>query len=726
MASKEATAFVLDLGQSMGQKQNGRSKTNLDWAMEYVWDKITTAVATGRKTALMSVVGARTDETDLGGLVNDDEGYSNTQVFTHLKQFLLTDIRELQAQIKPSSTDDGDILSALAIAIQMIDQGTCGKNGTPLKYDRRIIIVTDGQGHMDPTDLDQIAAKLKQDNFEITLLGVDFDDPENGFKEEDKDAHKEQNEAVLKEFINNCDGNFGTLAEAIDQMDTPRLKEIRAVHSYKGELTLGNSELYQATMTIDVERYPCTTIAKPPTASSFVVQTDLGSAPEASTQSSATMAEQDHPMDGQLSAVKNQRAYQVDNPDEPGMKMNVELEDLEKGYEYGRTAVHINESERNVVKLETTQAFELIGFVRVDKFDRYLAMSKTNYIMAQKGNDKAQLALSAFAHALYETDCFAIARLVAKDNKAPLVVLLVPRLEGDRETLIEVELPFEEDMRRYKFPPLDKKLTITGKIITEHKDLPRSDLMTAMSEYVDAMDLSELDNGEEYMKPEDIYSPLLHRINHIIRWRACNPTHTTLPDPPQILTKYSAPPPELIANAETQLDALKAAADVKKVPPKVKGRGKRSLRDREKPLSGLDVDELLGNPKRVKIDSGNLIPSFKQALAVTDDLEAVQSAADDMGNAIRKLVSESVGESGYGRALEALRVMREELSEMEEPDIYNAFVRGLKSDVLEGKLKGDRREMWWKIRGSRYGLVDDKRCSMSDVSVEEAADFYKS
>ena len=349
-------------------------------------------------------------------------------------------------------------------------------------------------------------------------------------------------------------------------------------------------------------------------------------------------------------------------------------------------------------------------------------MSRTNYVIAQKGNDMAQLALSAFAHALYEADCYAVARLVSKDGKAPLVVLLVPHLEGDVENLIEVELPFEEDMRRYKFPPLDKKLTVTGKVITEHKDLPNEDLMTAMGDYVDAMDLSTFDNGDEYMKPEDTYSPLVHRINQIIRWRATNNVYTSIPDPPQILTKYSVPPAELLAFAGRELDALKAAADVKKVPPKVKGRGKRSLRDREKPLSGLDVDELLGNPKRVKIDTSNLIPSFKQALAATDDLEAIQAAADAIGDEIRNYISSSVGESGYGRALEALRVMREELTDLEEPEIYNVFIKRLKSDILEGKLKGNRKEMWWRIRGSKYGLV---RHFSTDVTEEEATDFYK-
>lgn len=44
MADKEATVYVVDVGKSMGEQKNGRSISDLDWAMQYVWDKITTTV----------------------------------------------------------------------------------------------------------------------------------------------------------------------------------------------------------------------------------------------------------------------------------------------------------------------------------------------------------------------------------------------------------------------------------------------------------------------------------------------------------------------------------------------------------------------------------------------------------------------------------------------------------------------------------------------------------
>lgn len=84
------------------------------------------------------------------------------------------------------------VVSALAVAVQLMDSATANKAGKPLKYDRRIIIVTDGRGDMDTDDLDAIASKIKDEEapIEITLLGVDFDDSDYGYKEEDKNVTK--------------------------------------------------------------------------------------------------------------------------------------------------------------------------------------------------------------------------------------------------------------------------------------------------------------------------------------------------------------------------------------------------------------------------------------------------------------------------------------------------------------------------------------------------------
>lgn len=153
------------------------------------------------------------------------------------------------------------------------------------------------------------------------------------------------------------------------------------------------------------------------------------------------------------------------------------------------------------------------------------------------------------------------------------------------------------------------------------------------------------------------------------------------------------------------------------VPPKAKGKRRR---DAVKPISGLDVDALLGDTKKGQITPENAVPDFKHALEVADTEEALEDAAKQMGAIIRTLVSDSFGDSKYSRAIECCGVMREELINMDEPKLYNAFARDLKKNLLSGSLGGDRRDFWFQIRSSRLGLVDTEQSETSDVSTGEA------
>ncbi|PGH15087.1 ATP-dependent DNA helicase II subunit 2 [Helicocarpus griseus UAMH5409] len=717
MAEKEATVYIVDVGKSMGEHHNGRSISDLDWAMQYVWDKITTTVATGRKTATLGVVGLKTDESDNPLYEKDEEeGYENLTVFQGISQILMPELRYLREMIKPSETTEGDVISSLILAIDMISR-YCKK----LKYKRRIVLVTDGTGSMDTDGIDGIVRKIKEENIELIILGVDFDDPEYGFKEEDKDPSKAENEQRLKQLVEDCDGMYGTLEHAISEMEIPRTKVVRSIPTFKGDLRLGDPEQYSSALTIQVERYYRTYVARPPAASSFVPSSVMTKGQEP-TQSSATLGELSQGAAGapSLASVRNARTYQVDDKEAAGGKRDVERDELAKGYEYGRTAVHITESDENITKLETDAALEFIGFIPSDNYERYMNMSTSNIIIAQKTNNKAILALSSIIHALFELECYGVGRLVVKAGKPPLVVLLAPSIEPDYECLLEVQLPFAEDVRSYRFPPLDKVVTVSGKTVTEHRNLPNDNLLSHMADFVDSMDLTKKDEEGvtvESLAIEDSFSPLLHRIDQAIRWRAIHPSEP-LPLVPAVLRKLSHQPEDLQARSKNILDELIKASDVKKVPPKAKGR-KRD-RETDKPLSGLNVEELLRTEKRVKISSENAIPEFKQSLVSSQDLDAVKDAVKQMSTIIENQIRHSLGDANYERAVEGLGTMKEELVAFEEPGLYNDFIRSLKAKLLGDELGGDRREMWWYIRKNRLGLIDKKLSEFSDVTEEDA------
>jgi ATP-dependent DNA helicase 2 subunit 2 len=107
-------------------------------------------------------------------------------------------------------------------------------------------------------------------------------------------------------------------------------------------------------------------------------------------------------------------------------------------------------------------------------------------------------------------------------------------------------------------------------------------------------------------------------------------------------------------------------------------------------------------------------------VGMADNLSVIEEAAKQMGIIIRSLITHSLGDSGYGRAVENLTVMREELIEMEEPGLYNDFVVDLKKKLLAGELGGDRRDMLWEIRKAKLGLIEKKTSEVSNVTEEEA------
>ncbi|KAI4865886.1 ATP-dependent DNA helicase II subunit 2 [Hypoxylon rubiginosum] len=718
MADKEATVYIIDLGSTMGDCHNGRVESDLDWSMRYVWDKISTTVAASRKTWTVGVVGVRTDETNNPLQEENEVGYEHISVLQELGPMSLAGLHSLQDLIKVSDTEVGDSISAIIIATDMIVNFT-----KKLKYKRKIILVTDGEGSVDPDDFDEISAKIKACGIELIVLGVDFDDAEFGFKEEDKSSAKEMNEKLLKELVEKCDGLYGTMAEAIAELEIPRLKPVRPYKTYDGQLTLGNPEIHPDAMSIGVERY---------------FKTHKATIPQASRVVLSSQAADDDEMEGieptgAFAAVKNARTYKVNDPEAPGGKRDVEFESLAKGYEYGRTAVHISESEYNITKIETTKSFTILGFIHQEKYDPFLNMGDTCQTVAQKLSDADALKLSSLIHSLQELESYAVARIVTKDGKDPALILLAPHIEPEFECLYDVPLPFAEDVRNYQFPPLDKVITVTGNTIYENNRLlPSRELTDAMDDYVDAMDISNWEKDEEgnrsleYAAVEDVFCPPLHRINQVVRHRAIYPNQPLPPVAP-ILLKYSNPPEDLVVKAKSKLADLIAEANVKKVPPKAKGR--REKGDKPQPISGLDVDALLNQPqnKRKKIEPNNAIPGFKQMVEYASEESEIEDAAKQMGSIIRSLITNSLGDSGYDRAVENLGVFRDTMVRWEMPALYNSFLTDFKKRLLSGELGGDRRELWWQMKGARsaLGLIDQSVSEPSNVTSEEAAEFFK-
>jgi ATP-dependent DNA helicase 2 subunit 2 len=160
------------------------------------------------------------------------------------------------------------------------------------------------------------------------------------------------------------DGVCGTMAQAVEELSIPRTKPIRPVKSYDGPLTLGDPEHFpDSSIVMQVERWPKTKVARPPGATTVVLKSGPGAQSEYDDDEMDGVDE----TGGDFTNVHQIRTYKVEDASAPGGKRDVDFEDLAKGYEYGRTAVHISESEFNITKLETANGFSILGFVPADK-----------------------------------------------------------------------------------------------------------------------------------------------------------------------------------------------------------------------------------------------------------------------------------------------------------------------------------------------------------------------
>ena len=82
----------------------------------------------------------------------------------------LEHLPDLQSKITPGSTNAGDAISAIVLAVQLITEFTTLKSGKLGAFARKIVLLTDGQGMMDDQGIEQIANRINECG--ITLVVV--------------------------------------------------------------------------------------------------------------------------------------------------------------------------------------------------------------------------------------------------------------------------------------------------------------------------------------------------------------------------------------------------------------------------------------------------------------------------------------------------------------------------------------------------------------------------
>lgn len=92
----------------------------------------------------------------------------------------------LSTSVAISVSDRPSAIDALIVGIETQDR-YLGRKKT---WTRRIVLVTDGNSEIETEDWEATVDKMNELNVKLTIVGVDFDDPDWNYEEENKSALK--------------------------------------------------------------------------------------------------------------------------------------------------------------------------------------------------------------------------------------------------------------------------------------------------------------------------------------------------------------------------------------------------------------------------------------------------------------------------------------------------------------------------------------------------------
>ncbi|PWN91959.1 SPOC domain-like protein [Acaromyces ingoldii] len=615
-----AKAEAGDTEQQPKTKVRTRETTDLQWVNEFVAKKVQNYVLAGLKTARIHLLlfgSPRTDNTLLssGAATEGYEGIDEIMKPDQPDVNTLEVLRCLRAAEPEEKPHKADPLDAIVAAVTTLNSKEAGGIGAVSKntWRRTIYLLTDAKTSMNKSDWKSIRSKLLEDNIALKIVGIDFDDPDFGFVEENKDAVKEENEAWWHHFLSKLPGSgIATAANVIAQAKLPAI-QLQSSVATPSSLTLGDPESrHEGSYVLDipVNIYKCTATARPMgqkrlskiAQDSAAARTQMARMKEAQSQlqptSMPTLSQtqsltqrEDGRSDrsqgdgaGLTYGVQMVRRYYIKEDMERlegGMDNATPLpegaeETFDKAYKLGASLVAVNQDlERS---LSTMKGLEIIQFTNAALYRRQYHMGETFFVFPSPNNARSQLQLSSLIRAMSEQNKYAIVRFVRRNDADPKLGILAPampdpELGHEFECFYLVEVPFREDIKRFTFPPLDRVVNREGKELTEHSTLPSKEMRENMDELVDSMDLMDAEEGGAldgddgpWFLSEESFNPAIHLIKDAVSWRVFHPDDKLVPKPHPEVEKFLERPHKVVERSRDKAKRCRELFDLEYVP----------------------------------------------------------------------------------------------------------------------------------------------------------------
>lgn len=675
--NREALVLLLDVGPSMH---------NALPEVEKICSMLVEKKFIYGKSDEVGLVVFGTQETN-NELTTEVGGYDHIAVLRNIK---VVDGDLVDAlQHLPRGTVNGDYLDAIIVGMDMMIK----KYRETFKGKKRLCLITNAQCPIkDPfegTKEDQvntIAAQMTAHGMKMENIVV------RGRLSQNADmAIMDENDRLLNLFPKKARARTVYVESSTSLLGALKTRNIAPVTVYRGDLEIS------PTMKIKVWVYKKTQEEKFPTLKKY------------SDKAPATDKFATH-------EVKVDYEYKsLDNKVVPP-------EQRIKGYRYGPQVIPISSDVLEAFKFKPEKGVKLLGFTDSTEILRHYYMKDVYMFIAEPGNSRASLAVSAIARAMKDMNKVAILRCVWRQGQQSVVVgVLTPNLSTNEkvpDSFFFNVLPFAEDIREFQFPSLSS---------FPASWLPNDRQQEAADQFVQMLDLAP--SGKEELLPDHTPNPVLERFYRHLELKSKQPD-AAVPPLDETLKRITEPDPELVSRNKPAIDAICKCFEVKD-NPKNKKKSRRSLRDKPSASSDEDRAEDVSDAQTVKsIEKapdvkvekiGDLTPieDFNSMLSRRDGPEWVVKAIRDMKHKISLVVEDCFKDELYPKAVELLIALRKGCILEQEPKEFNDFLRHL-CQICESR--GDRR-FFQHIASNDVTLIPKSEAADSDVSNEEARSF---
>ncbi|PIN23795.1 DNA-binding subunit of a DNA-dependent protein kinase (Ku80 autoantigen) [Handroanthus impetiginosus] len=613
-------------------------------------------------------------------------GYENVMVLRDIK-VVDGDLVEALQQL-PRGSVHADFLDAIVVGMDMLIK----KYGATYKGRKRLCLITNAvTPTKDPdegTKEDQVktvAAQMRTHGMKMDCIITRAKQGWNAAKE-----IVQENDFLLNIFSNKSSSKKVYVESEISLLGALRTRNISPVTVYRGDFELSPK------MKIKVWVYKKTSEEKFPTLKKY--------------------SDKAPPTD-KFATHEIKVDYEYKSIEDPNRV--VPPEQRIKGYRYGPQVVPISSAEWEAVKFKPEKGVKLLGFTDAANIMRHYYMKDVYVFIAEPGNTKAILAVSALARAMKEMNKVAIIRCAWRQGQANVVVgALTPNIsEKDNipDSFYFKVLPFAEDVREFQFPSFSS---------LPPSMQPNEQQQEAADKLVQMLDLAPT-GKEEALQPDLTPNPVLERYYRSLELKSKDPD-AAVPPLDETLRKITEPDAELLDQSRAVIEEFHRCFELKQ-NPKLKKSSRRVLREKPSGSSEdgegpgavaqpVDAIEYTSEVKVEKIGDSNPVQDFEAMISRRDSPQWVSKAIESMKYKIFDLVENSLEGDTYPKALQCLLALRKGCILEQEPKQFNEFLRNLHKFCEEKHLQSFSEY----LASHEVMLISKTEAPASDIPEHEA------